>query len=141
MRHAVNPMDMGYLLDEATAEAGQIQLNHDEISMEYYSGRIFPAIEMVPIDYRHHGTRLQIHAMGSQFNWTLNQEIVFSAPLTGKPKKKLLFSQYCWKRCVIGTKSDFAIAVSKPEWQHALIHRDLLSLQQIDCKDPLILNA
>ena len=29
MRHAVNPMNMGSLLDEATAEAAQIQLNHD----------------------------------------------------------------------------------------------------------------
>ena len=28
--------------------------------------------------------------------------------------------------------------MSKPEWQHALSHGDLQSLQQADCKDPLI---
>ena len=77
-------------------------------------------------------------AIGSQLNWTLNQEILFSAALTGKPKKKLFFSQYCWKRCVIGTKYDFASAVSKLDWQHALSHGDLQSLQQTDSKDPLI---
>ena len=49
MRHAVNPMDAwDTYLDEATAEAAQIQLNHDEVSMEYYSGHTFPALEMVP---------------------------------------------------------------------------------------------
>ena len=115
MRHAVNPIELRSLLDEPTAAAAQIQLNHDEVSMEYYSGHLFPALEMVPIDKR----RLSIDTMapgcrcvplGSQFNWTLNQEIVFSAALTGKPKKKLFFSQHCWKRCVIGTKYDFAIS-------------------------------
>ena len=79
-----------------------------------------------------------MRAIGFQFNWTLNQEVVFSAALTGKPKKKLYFSQYCWKRCVIGTKYDFAAALSRPEWQHALSHGDLPSLQQEDCKDPMI---
>ena len=58
--------------------------------------------------------------------------------LTGKPKKKLYFSQYCWKRCAIGAKYDYATALSRPEWQQALFHGDLPSLQQEDCKDPLI---
>ena len=138
MRSAVTPMDMGHLPDEATAEASQISLNHDEISMEYYSGHIFPAYELALTDDRHHGTRLQIRAIGVQLNWTLNQEIVFSAALTGKPRRKQLFSQYCWKRCVIGTKYDYASAVSRVEWQQALNHGDLLSLQQADSKDPLI---
>ena len=82
-----------------------------------------------------------MRALGSQFNWTLNQEVVFSAALTGKPKKKLYFSQYCWKwtkRCAIGTRLDFATALSRQEWQYALYHGDLPSLQQEDCKDPLI---
>ena len=48
MRHAVNPMDLRSLLDEPTAEAAQIQVNH-EVSVEYYSGHIFAAIEMFPI--------------------------------------------------------------------------------------------
>ena len=65
MRHAVNPMDLRSLLDEPTAEAAQVQLNHDEVSVEYYSGHIFPAIEMVPIVDRHHGARLQMRAIES----------------------------------------------------------------------------
>ena len=110
MRNTGHSTDFGSLLDDPTAEAVQIQLNHDEISLEYYSGHLFPTLELVPVVDRHHGTRLQMRAIGSQFNWTLNQEVVFSAALTGKPKKKLFFSQYCWKRCVIGTKYDYATA-------------------------------
>ena len=108
--------------------------------MELYSGHIFQTLEMVPTSDRHHGTRLQIRAIGVQFNWTLNQEIVFSAALTGKPRRKQFFSQCCWKRCVIGTKSEYASAVSRVDWQQALQHGDLLmlSLQQADSKDPMI---
>ena len=136
MRNADTPMDMGHLPDEATAEVSPISLNHDEISMGYYSGHIFPAYELAPTADRHHGTRLQIRAIGGQFNWALNQEIVFSAALTGKPRRKQSFSQYCWKRCVIGTKFDYASAVSRVDWQQALNHGDLQSLQQADSKDP-----
>ena len=138
MRHVVHPMDMGSYLDEATAAPTKIQLNHKEVSLEYYTGHAFLALEMAPDVDRHHGTRLAAHAIGSELNRTLNQEIVFSAALTGKPKKKLCFSQYCWKRCVRGTSSDYAAAVSKPEWEYALTHGDLQSLQQPGCKDPLI---
>ena len=99
---------------------------------------MFPALELVKVVERHHGTNLQLRALGTQFSWTLNQEVVFSAALTGKPKKKLYFSQYCWKRCAIGTKYDYATALSRPEWQQALSHGDLPSLQQEDSKDPLI---
>ena len=105
-----------------------------------YSGHIFPAYELVPTADRHHGMRLQIRAIGAQFNWTLNQEVVFSAALTGKPCRKLYFSQYCWKRCVIGTKTDYSSALNRVDWQQALQHGDLSSLQQTDSKDPLILS-
>ena len=138
MRSAVPPMDMGHLPDEATAEVSKISLNHDEISMEYYSGHIFPAYELAPTDDRHHGSRLELRAIGVQFDWTLNQEIVFSAALTDKPRRKQFFSQCCWKRCIIGTKHDSASAVSRPEWQQALSHGDLPGLQQTGSKDPLI---
>ena len=138
MRNAVNPVDMGHIPDDATAEVSPIILKHDEISMELYTGHIFPAYELVPTSDRHHGTRLQIRAIGVQFNWTLNQEVVFSAALTGKPRRKQFFSQCCWKRCVIGTKSDYASAVNRVEWQQALQHGDLPSLQQTDSKDPMI---
>ena len=137
LRNASNS-ECGSLLDDPTGEASQIQLNHEEVSWEYYSGHLFSTLEMVPVVERHHGTNLQMHAIGFQFNWTLNQEVVFSAALTGKPKKKLYFSQYCWKRCVIGTKHDYAPALSRPEWQYALSHGDLPSLQEEDCNDPLI---
>ena len=50
-------------------------------------GHIPEAYELVPTADRHHGTRL--------FNWTLNLEVVFSAALTGKPRRKQFFSQYC----------------------------------------------
>ena len=43
--------------------------------------------------------RLTMPALGTYFNWTLNQETVFSSALTGKPVRKEEFSQYCWKRC------------------------------------------
>ena len=130
LRNASNSLDYG--------SASQIQLNHDEVSWEYYSGQVFPTLELVQSVERHHGAELQIRALGSQFNWTLNQEVVFSAALTGKPKKKLYFSQYCWKRCAIGTRLDYATALSRQEWQHALYHGDLPSLQQEDSRDPLI---
>ena len=39
---------------------------------------------------------------------------------------------------MIGTMSDYATSVSKPEWEYALTHGDLTSLQQPGCKDPLI---
>ena len=35
---------------------------------------------------------------------------------------------------------DYATALSRQEWQYALCHGDLPSLQQEDCKDPLILS-
>ena len=93
MRNATNPVDMGHIPDDATAEVSQITLRHDEISTELYTGHIFPAYELVPTADRHHGTRLQIRAIGVHFNWTLNQEVAFSAALTGKPHRKQFLSQ------------------------------------------------
>ena len=86
MKNTVNPADLGHIPDNATAEVSQITLKHDEISTELSSTqvKIFPALELVPTSDRHHGTRLQLRAIGVQFNWTLSQEIVLSAALTGK---------------------------------------------------------
>ena len=67
-----------------------------------------------------------------------SNSIVFSAAITGKPRRKEPFSQYCWKRCVIGTKSDYASVVNRVEWQQALQHGDLQSLQPADGRDPMI---
>ena len=120
MRNTASPVDMRHIPDDATAEPSNIILKHDEISTELYSGHIFPAYELVPTADRHHGTRLQIRAIGTQFNWTLNQEVAFSAALTGKPCRKLFFSQYCWKRCVVGTKLDYSSAMNRVDWQQAL---------------------
>ena len=134
----VHTSDMGSFLDEASAPPAKVQLNHEEVSMEYYTGHRFAVLEMAPGVDRHHGTRLKVNALGGELNWTLNQEIVFSAALTGKPKKKLYFSQYCWKRCVIGTLDDYAEATSKQEWEFALVRGDLGSLQSPDCKEPMV---
>ena len=137
LKNADNSLDYGSLLDDPTGETDQIQLKHDEVSWEYYSGQVFSTLELVHSVERHHSVELQMRALGSQFKWTLNQEVVFSAALTGKPKKKLYFSQYCWKRRAIGTKMDYARALSRQEWQYALQHGDLPSLQE-DVPDPLI---
>ena len=126
--------------DEATAVVTPIRLKHDEISMELYTGHVFPAYELIPAADRHHGTPLQIKANRVHFNWTLNQEVVFSSALTGKPKRKESFSQGCWKRCVLGTKSDYASVTSRMDWQQALQHGDLRGLQPIDSRDVLILS-
>ena len=113
-------------------------LKHEEVSTELYTGHVFPAYELAPTADRHHGTRLQLRAIGVQFNWMLNQEIVFSAALTGKPLRKQLLTQYCWKRCVIGTKSAYSQALNKVEWREALQHGDKNSLRPVDGKDPVI---
>ena len=138
MRNTVSTAELGHIPDEATAEVSQITFKHDEVSIEHYTGHVFQAYEMVPTADRHHGARLQLRAIGVQFNWTLNQEIVFSAALTGKPLRKQHLSQYCWKRCVVGTRTDFACALNRIEWHEALKHGDLNSLQQGDGKDPMI---
>ena len=74
---------------------------------------------------------LNMQAMGTNFNWTLNQEIVFSAALSGKPVRKEDFSQYCWKRCVIGTSRDYAMALYKDDWDAALRRGDLSMLRDV----------
>ena len=106
------------------------------ISTELYTGHVFQAYELVPTGDRHHGTRLQLRAIGVQFNWTLNQKIAFSAALAGKPLRNSTFRNIAG-RCVIGTKSDFSQALNKVEWCEALKHGDLSSLQQGDGKDPM----
>ena len=76
MRNASYSAEGGSLLDNpTTGEASQTQLNHEEISWEYYSGHVFTTLGMVPVVERHHGTTLQMRAIGSQFNWTLSQEV------------------------------------------------------------------
>ena len=72
--------------DEATAAVSQITLKHDEISL--HRSQLSGKMNLVPTSDRHHGTRLQARAIGVQFNWTLSQEVVFSAALTGKPRRR-----------------------------------------------------
>ena len=68
---------MGHIPENA--EISPIALKHDTISTEPYTGHAFLALEMAPVAFRHHGTKLAMQAIGTHFNWTLNQEIVFSA--------------------------------------------------------------
>ena len=139
MKGSAHTSDMGSFLDEASAPLAKVQLNHEEVSMEYYTGHCFAVPELALGVDRHHGTRLKLNALGGELNWTLNQEIVFSAALTEKPKKKLYFSQYCWRRCAIGTLDDYAEATSKQEWEFALVRGDLGGLQSPDCKETMVL--
>ena len=92
LRNTSNSLDYGSLLDDPTGETSQIQLNHDEVSWEHYSGQVFPTLELVQSAERHHGVELQMRALGSQFNWTLNQEVVFSAALTIRSMHKSMWS-------------------------------------------------
>ena len=80
---------------------------------------------------------LNMQAIGTNFNWTLNQEKVFSATHTGKPVRKEEFSEYCWKGCVIGTSRDYAMALYKDDWNAALRRGDLSMLMDVN-DEPLI---
>ena len=137
MRNATSSVWVGHIPENATADISPIVLKHDAISTEPYTGHAFLALEMALVVLRHHGTRLAMKAIGTSFSWTLNQEIVFSAALTGKPLRKQEFQQYCWKRCVIGTSQDYAHALFKEEWCEALRHGDLSRLQ-VTHGDPMI---
>ena len=93
----------------------KVQLNHEKVRWEeYYTGHCFAVPELVPGIDRHHGTRSKLNALGGEFIWTLNHEIVFSTALTGRA---LLWSQYCLKRCVIGTTEEYAEACTSPTWE------------------------
>ena len=77
--------------------------------------------------------------MGTNFHWTLTQEMLFSAALTGKPARKEDFAQYCWKRCVIGTREDYADATAHLEWEFALQRGNLWELK--NCNDDALILA
>ena len=79
MKNATSPAWVGHIPENA--DASPIVLKHNEISTEPYTSHAFLALELAPAMFRHHGTRLVLKAIGTSFNWTLNQEIVFSAAL------------------------------------------------------------
>ena len=139
MKGGTHTSEMGSFLDEASDPPEKVKLNHEEVSWEYYTGHCFATQELVPGVDRHHGTRLKLNALGEEFTWTLNHEVVFSTALTGRPKRKAYFSQYCWKRCAVGTTEDYAVATSKQEWEFALMKGDLYGLQSLDTKETIVL--
>ena len=53
-------------------------LSHDKISMEPYSGNPFVV-------------QIYVQALGIEFNWTINQEVMFSTALMGRPLRKEAF--------------------------------------------------
>ena len=71
-------------------------------------------------DTRFVGAQLAVMAMGMNFNCNLNQELLFSSALTGKPARKEDLSEHRWKRCVIGTRDDYVEATRHLEWEVAL---------------------
>ena len=89
-------------LDEAFEPPEELRLKHDEITWEFYTGRHFAVPELIPGEERHHQTNLKLNALGGEFLWTLNHEVLFSSALTGRPKRKdrflsvLLEEMRCW---------------------------------------------
>ena len=77
-------------------------MKHDEICWEFYTGRHFAVPDIVPSEERHHQTSLKLNALGGEFLWTLNHEVLFSSALTGRPKREdrflsvLLEEMRCW---------------------------------------------
>ena len=82
---------------------------------------------------------MKLNALGGEFLWTLNHEVMFSSALTGRPRRKTAFSQYCWKRCAVGTSEEYVLANSKQEWELALMRGDLYSLQLPEIRDTMVL--
>ena len=70
---------MGHIPDSATAEVSQITLTHDKLSTELYTGHVFPASELVPTADRHHGTRLQLRAIGCPIQLDVKPRVVKGA--------------------------------------------------------------
>ena len=52
------------------------------------------------------------HYMGVELSWTLNQEMLFSFALTGKPAREEVFGEYRWNCCVIGSREDYVKATT-----------------------------
>ena len=109
-------------------------IKHDEISMEPYSGNPFVNKEMLPSDQRDNRVRFYAPAMGVDFNWTFNQDTLFSFALTGKPSRKEAFGEYRWNCCVIGSQEDYVMANECGDWVVALQHGNLCNLRS-HCDD------
>ena len=67
MKGGAHTSEMGSFLDEASDPPEKVQLNHEEVSWEYYTGHCFAVPELVPGIDRHHGTRLKLNALGGEF--------------------------------------------------------------------------
>ena len=139
MRGGAQSSEMKTFLDEASEPPEELHLNHDEVCWEFYTGRHFGVRELVPGVERHHETRLKLNALGGELLWTLNHEVVFSTALTGRPRRKACFSQYCWKRCAVGTAEEYDVATSKQEWEFALMKGDLYGLQSSETRETIVL--
>ena len=129
---------MGAHASRGSESGDSIALKHDEISMEPYSGCPFRHQELVPSDKRFACVRFNTLSMGVDFNWTVNQEMLFSFALTGKPARKEAFGEYFWNYCVVGTREDYVMASAHEEWSIALEHGSLWDLK-IMCDDNSIL--
>ena len=81
MRGGAQSSDKTFL-DEASDPPEELHLNHEEVCWEFYTGRHFAVPELVPGVDRHSETRLKLSALGGEFLWTLNHEVVFSTALT-----------------------------------------------------------
>ena len=66
------------------------------------------------------GVRFDLQAMGTTFSFTLNQEMLFSLALTGRPLRKIAFNEYRWNCCVIGTRDEYVPATTHKEWMFSI---------------------
>ena len=86
--------------------------------MESYTGNPFVNQEMVDWSLRH-----------IEFNWTLNQEVLFSTTLPGKPLRKEAFNEYKWDRYAIGFQDNSPPATQYPACLTALNQGKLWDLR------------
>ena len=63
-------------------------------------------------DQKFAGAQFDVQAMGMVFHWTLSQELLFAAALTGKPVRKEDYAEYRrrWERRAVGSCDDHAEA-------------------------------
>ena len=108
LRNVSNSLDYGSLLDDPTGEAAQIQLNHDAVSWESYSAQVFPTLDLVQSSERHHGTELQVRALGSQFKTSSGLSI---KKLSSLQRLRANQRRSCTSRSIVGKGARL-----EPDW-------------------------
>ena len=73
-----------------------------------------------------------------EFNWTLNQEIMVSTAVTGKPQRRSSFWNYMWHSCVAGAGDVWKPVTESRTWIDLISDEDeTLILSPLDNSDCL----